>query len=52
MSDDQQQDGQRELPVIGLRGEPVLYPPGSWEAAVDERGHLVKDADGRLLRVR
>lgn len=47
-----QDDGQRELPVVGLQGKPVLYPPGPWEAAVDDRGRLVKDEAGRLLRVR
>lgn len=52
MSDDDQQAEQRELPVVGLQGRPVLYPPGTWEAAVDEQGRLVRDAEGRLLRVR
>lgn len=41
-----------DKPVLGLGGDPINTPTGIWYAAVDDRGQLLTDADGRVVRVR
>ena len=38
--------------MLGLGGDPIDTPTGVWYAAVDDRGELLTDADGRVVRVR
>lgn len=53
MSADEPQEPTVEAkPVVGLNGRPAAYPEGTWEALVGLDGQPVRDAAGRLIRVR
>lgn len=46
------QEAVEDRPVVGLNGRPARLPERPWFAAVDASGALVRDEDGRLVRVR